>query len=268
MRKMARIVFFGWPYILSRFPKVNTYSKHPEKYDLDVRFRQVKGLLEKLNKSSFHIDFVLEGTENIPEGQCLFVGNHASLFDPVALVMILNRPVGFLCKKEVEKMPFASQVAKALDSTFIDRDDLRSEIKAIASLEKKLEEDERLSYVIFPEGTRSKAPDFQPLPFHPGSFKVATRLSLPIVPFSLYLTDRILGQHYHYKRYPIQATFCKPILPEAYQDLDTKAISDLARDRILEAQKAQREKDRELVMRLNGYSAEKTDRVLHYLPKK
>lgn len=268
MIKMARIVFFGWLHILCRFPKVNTYSKHPEDYDLDVRFRQVKGLLEKLNKSSFHIDFLIEGKENIPQGQCLFVGNHASLFDPVAMVMILDRPVGFLCKKEVASMPFASQVAKALDSTFIDRDDLRSEITAIANLEKKMRNDKRLSYVIFPEGTRSKGPDFKLLPFHPGSFKVATRLSLPIVPFSFYLTDRILSQHYHYKRYPVQVTFAKPILPEEYDNLDTRAISEMARERILAAQEKQRERDRRLVMRLNGYSEKKTDKVLHYLPKK
>ena len=266
MIKMARIIFFGWPYILAHFPKVDKYSRHPERYDLMDRFNQVKKLVTKLNRSSFHIDFVMEGKENIPDGQCLFVGNHASLFDPVAMVMLMDRPVGFLCKQEVLKMPLASQVAKALDGTFIDREDLRSEIKAIASLEKKMENDNRLSYVIFPEGTRSKGPDFNLLPFHSGSFKVATRLSIPVVPFSFYLTDRILSQHYHYRRYPVQIRFCKPILPEEYENMDTKEISDLARERILDAQRIQREKDRELVMRLNGYTPEKTEKVLHYLP--
>lgn len=267
MRKMARIVFFGLPSLIAHFPKVDKYSKHPEKYDLMDRFHQVRKLVNKLNKSSFHIDFVIHGEENIPAGQCLFVGNHASLFDPVAMVMLIDRPVGFLCKKEVLKMPLASQVAKALDSTFIDREDLRSEILAIASLEKKMEKDKRLSYVIFPEGTRSKGPDFHLLPFHPGSFKVATRLSIPVVPFSFYLSDRILSQHYHYHRYPLQVSFGKPILPEEFADMDTKDIAALARERILDLQAPQREKDRDLVQKLNGYSDKKLDKVLHYLPK-
>ncbi|HIU70490.1 MAG TPA: 1-acyl-sn-glycerol-3-phosphate acyltransferase [Candidatus Enterosoma merdigallinarum] len=263
MIKYARIVLTGGFYLLRDFPKVIKHSKHPERYDLMDRFLQVKKVVQEINRSSFHAEFLVEGMEDIPEGQVLFVGNHVSLYDPVAMATIIDRPVGFLCKKEVEKMPLASQVAKSLDSTFIDREDLRSEIKAIANLTRKMEKDKRLSYVIFPEGTRSKRPDFELLPFHSGSFKVATKLQIPVVPFAFYLTDRILNQRYHYHRYPVQVRFLKPILPSEYENLDTKQIADIARERIASALSEMKAKDRGLVKSLNGYSDKKVDKILH-----
>ena len=227
MIKYARIVLTGGFYLLRDFPKVIKHSKHPERYDLMDRFLQVKKVVQEINRSSFHAEFLIEGMEDIPEGQVLFVGNHVSLYDPVAMATIIDRPVGFLCKKEVEKMPLASQVAKSLDSTFIDREDLRSEIKAIANLTRKMEKDKRLSYVIFPEGTRSKRPDFELL------------------------------------RYPVQVRFLKPILPSEYENLDTKQIADIARERIASALSEMKAKDRGLVKSLNGYSDKKVDKILH-----
>ena len=68
--------------------------------------------------------FDLAGTENIPDGGCIIVGNHRSYFDGVAMsftVAQTGRPVRFLGKKEVFDAPIVGQMAKAMGGIRVDR---------------------------------------------------------------------------------------------------------------------------------------------------
>ena len=151
-------------------------------------------------------------------------------------------------------MPFVAKIATVLDSSYIDRKDLRSEIKVFINVNKLLKKYPDLNYCIFPEGTRSKKNNFNLLPFHPGSFKIATKASLPIVPMAIYFTDRILNQRYHYKKYPVQVHYLKPIYPSEYENLSPQNLANLVEKRISDALDELKKNDLNCIQKVNNYS--------------
>ncbi len=123
----------------------------------------------------------VEGLENIPPGVCIFVGNHTSNADPPAVVGSIPRRVALLGKKEVFQVPILGTALKLAGFVPVDRANRES---AIASVDKALEQlKSGVSYLIFPEGTRS--PDGRLRPFKKGSFVMAIRAQVPIVPVSV-----------------------------------------------------------------------------------
>lgn len=261
MRKYIRMGLRKGYRILTSSIRFSEYAKNPKKYPLEERYRYTHDFMNDMNKA-FHVKLIIKGEENIIDGPCFYTPNHDSVMDPIVLLMAIKRPITFVAKKQAAGMPFVSKILKAIDGKFIDRNDLRSELKVFRELDQELEQEKDLSVVIFPEGTRSKvSDDFRLLPFHPGSFKVPTRRNLPIVPVCLYLTDRILNQKYHYKRYPVQLTFLKPLYPEDYKDLSTAQISDIVYQRIDEELQRMKKLDFGYIREFNGYSDKKTKKV-------
>lgn len=261
MRKYIRMGLRKGYRILTSSIRFSKYAKNPERYPLEERYKYTHDFMNDMNKA-FHATLIINGRENIQDGPCFYTPNHNSVLDPIVLMMALDKPITFVAKKQAAKMPFVGQILKAIDGKFIDRNDLRSELKVFKELDKELDKEKNLSIVIFPEGTRSKVKDgFELLPFHPGSFKVPTRRDLPIVPVCLYLTERILNQKYHYRKYPVQISFLKPLYPEDYQDLTTAQVSEIVHARIDEELKRMKELDFDYIQKLNGYSEKKTKRV-------
>lgn len=121
------------------------------------------------------------GLENIPAGPCIFVANHSSNIDPPAVAAALPRRVALLAKKEIFRVPLLARALLLAQMIPVDRSDRNA---AIASVEKALENLQAgVSYLIFPEGTRS--PDGRLSPFKKGSFVMAIRAAVPIVPVSV-----------------------------------------------------------------------------------
>ncbi len=266
MIKYIKYVLKAIPTLIHRYPKILKIAKHPEKYDIRTRYEASSKLLKRINEVSFHAEFFINNQENIPSEQCVFYSNHTSNGDPITFMNIMDRPIAFLAKNDVAEMIVVKTLAKMIGSKFIDRMDLRSEIKVFQEINKELAAHPELSFVVFPEGTRSKRPDFVLGSFHPGSFKIATRRDLPIVPVALFMTDRILYQKYHYKKYPVQISFLKPLYPSDYENMTSQEIAEYCHQAIKAELEELKKKDAELVQRLNGYSDTKLNRVL-YLPK-
>ena len=262
MLKYLRMGMCGAPTIVRRYPKVKRFIKDSEKYNVMYRYKYVKSFMYRLNETSFHQVFYIDGQEDLPKGQVLFVCNHTSNLDPIDFYMVSDRPVGFLAKKETLKMPFVRSVCKATYGTFLDRSDLRSEIKSFIAIDKLLKDNPDLSYFVFPEGHRSSAPDYNLQEYHPGAFKIATKREIPICPVAIYLPDRALKQKYHYKKYPVQIKFMKAIMPSEYENMTTKEIADKVKAETGEALKVMKERDPQLVKALNNYSDKKLEKVL------
>lgn len=122
------------------------------------------------------------GEENVPkDGSILFVSNHQSNLDIPILLGFIDKPKGFIAKEELEKFPLLSPWMKHLNCVFIRRGNPREALKAIKEGIKLLKEG--YSFVIFPEGTRSK--DGTLGEFKPGSLKLATKSGAPIVPVTI-----------------------------------------------------------------------------------
>uniref|UniRef100_A0A4W5LJK0 1-acylglycerol-3-phosphate O-acyltransferase n=1 Tax=Hucho hucho TaxID=62062 RepID=A0A4W5LJK0_9TELE len=102
--------------------------------------------------------FVFEGRESIPKGvPIIFVANHQSLYDIIAMIWFLRRfHPKFVSKKELGSgVPSVSFNLKHGGSVLIDRKDPKQAIPSIKKLSEYIEKNNR-SAVIFPEGTRSK----------------------------------------------------------------------------------------------------------------
>ena len=102
----------------------------------------------------------VEGQKNIPAGPCVFVGNHRSYYDIPILLTALDAPHGILAKEELEKIPLLNRWMKLLGCVFVKRDDIRASVKALNDATAIVESGR--SFVIFPEGTRYKAPSSGP----------------------------------------------------------------------------------------------------------
>ncbi len=122
-----------------------------------------------------------EGLENIPPGVCIFVANHSSNVDPPAVVAAIPRRVSLMGKREVWRIPIFSRALTLAKFVPVDR---RNPHAARASSELAIRFlHEGVSFLIFPEGTRS--PDGRLRPFKRGTFAIAIHAGVPVVPVSV-----------------------------------------------------------------------------------
>lgn len=121
------------------------------------------------------------GLENVPEETCLFVSNHQEYFDILVMLGYLNKPLGFIAKKELEEIPFVSYWMKQINCVFIDRENQRESVKAIFDGVNNLQNG--YSMHVAPEGTRSKGPRMGE--FKKGSMKLAIKAGVPVVPVTV-----------------------------------------------------------------------------------
>lgn len=126
---------------------------------------------------------IVLGEENVPlDTPVLYVGNHRSFYDIILTYVRVPRPTGYVAKKEMLKVPLLSVWMRRLHCLFLDRADVKQGLKTILEAIEKTKEG--ISICIFPEGTRNKVNDSF-LPFHDGSFKIAEKGKIPVVPMTI-----------------------------------------------------------------------------------
>jgi 1-acyl-sn-glycerol-3-phosphate acyltransferase len=124
------------------------------------------------------------------QGPYIFMVNHLSHVDIVALFVALPIDVGFLAKKELASVPFLGQAMVAGGHVFIDRKRTERAVQAMTEAAGQVRDG--ASLVIFPEGTRGAHEVVQP--FKTGGFHLARQAGVPIVPVGLRGTRLIMGR--------------------------------------------------------------------------
>ena len=164
----------------------------------------------------------------------LYIGNHRSFFDVVITYARCPGLTGYLAKKEIEKVPFLSTWMRYLYCLFLDRKDIKQGLKTILTAIDHVKQG--ISIFIFPEGTRSTGADqAELLPFHEGSFKVATKTDCLIVPVAITNTSQILEDHFPLiKSTQVTLEYGKPFRPSELSKEDRKIIGSYTRDIIQE----------------------------------
>ncbi len=120
-----------------------------------------------------------EGMERIPQGQpVVFVSNHQSWFDILALAATIPGTVRFMSKKELAKVPLLGRAMRSAGHIFLDRANRQAAFGAYEETAKVIRAG--LSAVVFGEGTRSRTGRLQP--FKKGPFVFAIAAQVPIVP--------------------------------------------------------------------------------------
>lgn len=153
---------------------------------------------------------IILGEENVPQDTAvLYIGNHRSYFDVVMTYMRVPRLTGYIAKKEMLKWPLLRTWMKYLHCLFLDREDVKDGLKVILTAIDKVKRG--ISICVFPEGTRNKVPDTF-LPFHDGSFKIAEKGGVPIVPMSIVNSAEIWENHLPtIKKTTVVIEYCKPV---------------------------------------------------------
>ena len=175
------------------------------------------------------------GEEYVPKDEAvLYIGNHRSFFDVVITYARCPGLTGYLAKKEIEKVPFLSTWMRYLYCLFLDRKDIKQGLKTILTAIDHVKQG--ISIFIFPEGTRSTGADqAELLPFHEGSFKVATKTDCLIVPVAITNTSQILEDHFPLiKSTQVTLEYGKPFRPSELSKEDRKIIGSYTRDIIQE----------------------------------
>lgn len=171
------------------------------------------------------------GKENLPQDTFLIVSNHQSFLDIPVLLGIINRPLGFVAKKEVEKVPILSFWMTRLHCVFMDRENIREAIKSINEGIENLKKG--YSMVIFPEGTRSKGKDIKE--FKKGSLKLGTKANVPIVPVTIEGSYKVWEEdHGLLKRANITIQISEPIYINNLSREELNNLSETIRQTIVD----------------------------------
>ncbi len=145
----------------------------------------------------FGITTSVHGTENIaPGAHYVYLANHSSYLDIIALGATVPDDMRFIFKRELARIPLFGWSLAAGPYILIDRSDPRN---AMASIERAAARiADGASVVIFPEGTRTH--DGQLGAFKRGGFMLATRSGVPMVPLAIRGTYALLSRHSRHVR--------------------------------------------------------------------
>lgn len=224
--RLLKIAFYYIPRLIIEYIFwIARYAKHPEKYLLNKRYKKARDLIISGTKS-LNMDILIEGKENIPNGVCCYYSNHLGACDPLAFFKALETPVSFVGKVEVKKMPIVGKLFSATEGLFLDRDDLKQQLKVMLKVEKNLREGVT-SYVIYPEGTRNKDQMALMREFHHGTFRAAMKAKVPLVPVVEFGSFRVLDFKHNHKSYPTYIKFLPAIYPEEYEGKSTEEVAKM-----------------------------------------
>jgi 1-acyl-sn-glycerol-3-phosphate acyltransferase len=131
----------------------------------------------------------MEGREQLGAyGPCIFVSNHTSYSDVLAVMALFDTNYHFVAKSEIEHMPFIGTFLRKLGHFSFDRNKLRARSRQAERMEQALLQGESL--FVFAEGTFTAHPGVRP--FQLGAFRAAVKTGRPIVPVALRGARRFL----------------------------------------------------------------------------
>jgi 1-acyl-sn-glycerol-3-phosphate acyltransferase len=166
----------------------------------------------------------VRGIENLePARAYVYMANHCSLVDIPAMFACLPYQFRIMAKKELFYVPFMGWHLWTAGNFPVDRSDPR---KTAGSLRKVVDGVRSgKSLAVFPEGTRS--PDGKLREFKPGSFKIAVRAGVPVVPIAIRGTHQILPKHSLVPRPgKVDVIIGKPISTLGLSEKDVRALME------------------------------------------
>lgn len=224
--KYFKYIFNGAGKILFYPFKINKYVKNKDNFSIEERYSVVREKIIEVMDKMLKVKIQVEGLENLNnEDTYLFTPNHQSMLDPLTLVYLFDKPMMFVSKKEVIKMPIIGKFDYIIDAYFFDRESPRDALKMVQTCKQYL--NEKRNVVIFPEGTRTKDENKEIGEYKSGAFKCAYNTGAKIVPVVIDKSYIPLSTKYKNTDKIIKISFLKPISKEEYENLSTIELSDL-----------------------------------------
>jgi 1-acyl-sn-glycerol-3-phosphate acyltransferase len=142
-------------------------------------FRWVTKIYSRLALPLFGVTVETRGLSRVDRNSpYVFMSNHVSHIDSPALAVSIPHPMYWVFKKELSRIPVFGWVLLSLGQIMVDRANFAQARTAMAAALEGLSGNH--SVLIYPEGTRSKDGNLQPL--KKGGFFLAVSSGLPIVP--------------------------------------------------------------------------------------
>ncbi len=228
--------------LLMEYPRIRKITKEKGTIPQDEYRAKAKRLIERWADKQIRFAGVSEkagtleiiGKENIPyDRPALYVANHQGNFDPAMLLAYLDVPASYIAKRSLDKMPFINIMMDNIDVQYIDRDDPKQQIQVVLNSIKMLK-DENYSVVVFPEGTRGDGPALGE--FKAGTFKIATKAKVPVVPITLNGTYDIMeANNNKISKANVQMVIHKPIETAEMTKEEQKQLHIQAKETIASA---------------------------------
>ena len=124
----------------------------------------------------------VEGAEHLPiDRAAVYCANHQSNIDPPVLFIKLHPRMHIVYKAEINAIPLLAHSFQHGGFVPIDRRNKEAAMRSIEEGARSIQAGN--SFLIFPEGTRSKTAEM--LPFKKGGFLMALKAQAPIVPVAI-----------------------------------------------------------------------------------
>ncbi|MBD5423475.1 MAG: 1-acyl-sn-glycerol-3-phosphate acyltransferase [Mycoplasma sp.] len=208
------------------------HTKYTLQFRNDFIVKKIKSLMKSLK-----IEVEVKGYENLGNsGPCFLYGNHQDNFDALAIMYALraqteakddfNKIATFIAKHSLQYKSYTRYPLNCIDTFYLERDNVRKSLETFEKYGKFVKENKTYG-VIFPEGTRNREGTIGE--FKPGSFKVAIKEYVPIVPFTI---NNSVGA-FDLKRketLKIEVIFHKKIQPNSFSTQSTIGLSERVRN--------------------------------------
>jgi 1-acyl-sn-glycerol-3-phosphate acyltransferase len=160
--------------------------------------------------------------ENAPQ---IFVVNHCSYLDSIALAAFLPETVAFVAKKELLKTWVLKTFFKKNRHIAVDRFDFSKALLGVETIKKTLRQGR--SILIYPEGTFVQVAGVRP--FRLGAFQVAVDEQIPICPIVIRGTRAILPDMSLAQPGEIKVRVLTPIKPQQQNFAEVIRLRNLVR---------------------------------------
>lgn len=168
-----------------------------------------------LGRRVLGITVEVSGLENVDRRRAfIFMANHLSFLDGPLLFRLIPQPVRIILKKSIFRIPVVGIGMLHVGFVPVDRKSIRGGKKSIDRASRLMRE-KKYSFLVFPEGTRSRDGCLQP--FRRGGFFLALESGVPIIPVSLTGTFELMPKgRFFAKRGKILVVFHPPVPVAGY----------------------------------------------------
>ncbi|HSB08821.1 MAG TPA: lysophospholipid acyltransferase family protein [Blastocatellia bacterium] len=179
------------------------------------------------------VQVAVNGLERLDPNQTyIFTPNHQSLIEVPLWVAYLGRNIAYLGKKEVFKYPIFGYGIRLVGVVPVDRSNSAAAVESAKLATENLKRGK--SYVVYPEGTRSK--DGGLLPFKKGAFMMAIDAGVPVVPITISGATKIMPKG-QIKIFPstVRVTIHEPISTVGYSKDNIGELMEKTREKVFSA---------------------------------
>lgn len=175
-------------------------------------YKVIKRVVILLTKLFYRVR--CDGSEKLPkDGPVIICSNHKSYWDPIFIGAVFKRPVFFMAKQELFKVPLLKQLVTALHAFPVNR---QNPDRAAINRSLEILNSGRV-LGLFPEGTRCREENRLGKPYN-GVALIAFHSSASVLPVAIFGTNRIMPEKTIFPRFPrVSMTVGDPLYLEESQ---------------------------------------------------